>query len=174
MWSTHIFSINYVVPVHVRSSDNRSSWQGFANWREKSGGFSYLPQDCNLRASDKENTKSLKIYTYSSLSTRHLSIGGILLVFWNIDCDARKARRCHIHSYFFLEFLLLLIVVNQPHSTSHACLQWLVSFSICWSLKLSVSIYLLTSNIAKNYSEGKHYPSHYTLNYYYEKLGIYV
>lgn len=72
---------------------------------------------------------------YFNLPTKHSSIGGILLVFWNIDCDAGKARRCHIHSYFFLEFLLLLIVVNQPHSTSHACLQWLVSFSICWSLK---------------------------------------
>lgn len=174
MWPTQIVSIDYAVPVCARSNDNNSFWNSLANRRGKRGGYSYLPQGCNLRVKGTETTKSLKINIYFNLCTRRLSIGGILLVFLNIDCDAKKARRCHIHSYFFLEFLLLLIVVNQPHLTSHACLQWLVSFSICWSLKLSVSIYLLTSKIAKNYSEEKHYPSHYMLSYYYKKLGIYV
>lgn len=121
--------------IYPRRNDNNSN----NDWREKRG-FRHLPKDCNLKGNGKESTKSWKTNKPKNplsfnLSTRHLSIGGILLVFWSIACDAKKAGRCHIHSYIFLEFLLLLIVVNQPHSTSHDCLQWLVSLSISWSLK---------------------------------------
>lgn len=69
--------------------------------KRKKGSYRYLLKDCNLRMKGKKTTKSLKINIYFYLSNRHLSKGGILLVFLNIDCDAKKARRCHIHSYFF-------------------------------------------------------------------------